>query len=56
MRLEVLTLQVTIGWMVLGAIFHLLCSRNNPLLQKSIAVVPTGMEKQAFIEPDQDNM
>ena len=54
MRLEVLTLQVTIGWMVLGATFHFLCSRNNSLPQKSIAVASIGMEEQAFIGPDQD--
>ena len=54
--LDSFTLQVAIGWMLLGAIVYFLYSRKNSLLQKGIVVVPTEMEEAAFITPDKDNL
>ena len=49
------TLQVAVGWMLLGFIVYFLYGQRNSMLQKGVVVVPTEMEEQAFIEPDEDN-
>ncbi len=53
--LDSFTKLVAIGWMGLGAIVYFLYGKRNSLLQKGIVVMPTEMEEQAFIEPDQNN-
>ncbi|UYZ60941.1 amino acid permease [Hymenobacter latericus] len=53
--LDLFTLQVALGWMVLGFIVYFVYGKRNSKLQKGIVVIPTEMEEQAFIEPDPKN-
>ncbi|MBC8085429.1 MAG: amino acid permease [Hymenobacter sp.] len=48
--LDAFTLQVAMGWMVLGFIVYFLYGKRNSKLQQGIVVVPTEMEEQAFIK------
>ena len=48
--LDAFTLQVALGWMLLGFVVYFIYGRQNSKLQKGIVVVPQEMEEQAFIE------
>jgi APA family basic amino acid/polyamine antiporter len=53
--LDSFTLKVAIGWMLLGFIVYFIYGRNNSMLQKGVVVVPTEMDEEAFIKPDEKN-
>ncbi|AHJ96719.1 amino acid permease [Hymenobacter swuensis] len=53
--LDIKTLVLAIGWMLLGFIVYFIYGKRNSKLQQGIVVVPTEMEEQAFIEPDPKN-
>ena len=53
--LDSFTLEVAIGWMLLGFIVYFLYGKANSKLQQGIVVVPEDMEKEAFIKPSQNN-
>ena len=54
--LDSFTLQVAVGWMLLGFIVYFLYGQRNSMLQKGVIVVPTEMEEAAFIEPSDKNL
>jgi APA family basic amino acid/polyamine antiporter len=54
--LDTFTLQVAVGWMLLGFIVYFIYGRGNSKLQQGIVVVPTEMDEAAFITPDKDNL
>ncbi len=53
--LDSFTLQVAVGWMLLGFIVYFLYGKRNSMLQKGVVVVPTEMDEEAFIKPDSHN-
>ena len=53
--LDSFTLQVAMGWMLLGFIVYFLYGQRNSMLQKGVVVVPTEMDEEAFIKPDPNN-
>ena len=53
--LDSFTLQVAVGWMLLGFIVYFLYGQRNSMLQKGVVVVPTEMDEEAFIKPDPNN-
>ena len=53
--LDLFTLEVALGWMLLGFVVYFLYGQRNSKLQQGIVVVPEEMEKEAFIKPDKDN-
>jgi APA family basic amino acid/polyamine antiporter len=56
LALDLFTLKVAMGWMILGFIVYFIYGQRNSKLQQGIVVVPKEMEEQAFIEPDKDNL
>ena len=53
--LDVKTLLLAVGWMLLGFIVYFLYGKRNSMLQKGVVVVPTEMDEEAFIKPDPNN-
>jgi APA family basic amino acid/polyamine antiporter len=48
--LDAFTLEVALGWMLLGFIVYFLYGRVNSQLQKGIVVVPREIDEESFLE------